>query len=170
MKDSVQACVEAIAENRRIDHVTFSMIFASSQDKTIPYAWSTLPTSWVTRYMRKRYIARDPVVRAGMNATSPFYWADLSCEPGERSVLDDALRYGIGPQGYTLPHVESGTRSLLTFTNRTLAEQDWRYYIDAIYPELRGFVRCLHQKALRELEHEGSPLTSRKSAGATIKS
>jgi hypothetical protein len=158
LQETVQACVEAVTENRRISHVTFNMIVDSTFSGELPYAWSTFPTGWVTRYLRQSYIAHDPVVRVGIGATTPFFWTDLYHEPGERQYLDDAARHGIGPRGYTIPHIEHGTRSLLSLTNRTLEEEDWRYYIEAIYPELLVFARCLHHRALGELDLDGIPL------------
>ena len=151
MLDTVQESLEAITANSLLNHVTFSMLDTTAQDRGFPYAWSTYPGGWITRYLRQSYITHDPVVRIGVAAANPFYWSELHQDPCGRRVLEDAVRYGVGPCGYTIPHEKDGERSFLSITSRTMIEEDWRYFVEAIYPELLVFTKSLHAKAGQEL-------------------
>jgi len=152
MLDTVQECLEAVIGNTLLTHVTFNMMEAREQDRScFPYAWSTYPGRWVTRYLRESYFTYDPVFRIGAAAANPFFWTELHPDQSGRCVLEDAIQYGVGPCGYTIPHEGSGMRSLLSITSSTMDQDDWHYFVDCIHPELREFTKSLHEKAVQEI-------------------
>ena len=151
---SVQDSLEIITRTTRIDQVLFSIVRSPKARSTIPSTWNTFPGSWVTRYMRQSYILCDPVAHAALTRDEPFFRSDLKLDGKSRRYMEDAVRHGIGPCGYTIPQVKDGTRAILSVTSKTLQEADWRYYIEAIQPELHEFARSIYSRAMHELELE----------------
>jgi len=146
----------------RIDQALFSIFPSLTSPSDIPSTWNTLPGSWVTRYLRQSYILCDPVAHAALTRDEPFFWSDLKLDRKARRYMEDAARHGVGSCGYTLPQVRDGTRAVISVTSKTLQEADWRYYIEAIQPELCEFARSIYHRAMDELS--GSTLPCHKAS------
>lgn len=65
---------------------------------------SSYPDAWVRHYTQRDYFRDDPVVAAAMSQFMPQDWSELGAvPPAGRRILDEALEFGIGPQGLTFP-------------------------------------------------------------------
>lgn len=151
---SVQDALNTVARTSLLGHLTFSVTFASSNRSKLPYFWSTLAGAWVSRYLRQSYISCDPIALIGFDSSKPFFWSDLVLERNMRSYMADSIRHGIGPCGYSIPLAREETRAVLSVSSSNLIEDDWRYYIEAIHPELYEFTQHIYCWAINEIEQK----------------
>jgi DNA-binding CsgD family transcriptional regulator len=87
---------------------------------------------WQQRYSLKKNLCYDPVVSYGQKTDEPFDWAYLPAnDPPTKAFLIDALDYGVGRNGLSVPlHGRRGVFSVVSFTS-DLSKQEWEAYKSA---------------------------------------
>jgi DNA-binding CsgD family transcriptional regulator len=84
---------------------------------------------WQQRYHLNKYLVYDPTVSYGRKTGEPFDWTNLPADdPATKAFLTDALNYGVGRNGVSVPlHGRRGVFSLVSFTS-DLSKQEWNAY------------------------------------------
>ncbi|MET4222269.1 LuxR family transcriptional activator of conjugal transfer of Ti plasmids [Bradyrhizobium sp. LB14.3] len=96
----------------------FAYIALPKKQGACPNLISNYPSSWTTRYLRRKYESVDPVIRRAIRQVDPFRWG-LGLNPGdqseaEREFFEEAAEFGIRC-GLTFPIHDNSAVAALTF-------------------------------------------------------
>ncbi|WP_081582591.1 helix-turn-helix transcriptional regulator [Nitratireductor pacificus] len=116
----------------------------------IPYLRTTYSPEWVAHQLTKGYIGGDAVVVAGFSTDVPFFWSDLTRTPAWDQIMRDAMRAGVGPEGYSIPVIDDVGRRSLVSLNTFMPVADWKDYVRSVEGELLTVARILHDRAIEE--------------------
>lgn len=90
----------------------------------------TYSSEWVDRYLEKDYLRMDPVIFGCFQRFNPVDWKQLDwSSKAARSFLKEAIAYGVGNQGYTIPiRGPNGQFALLTVSH-DCSDDDWADFV-----------------------------------------
>jgi Autoinducer binding domain len=130
-----------------VDHVAYVLL----KPGAAPYVRLTYPASWILRYLQKGYTTIDPISREGSKRTLPFKWSEIPItDSTESSFLEDAVSYGIGPHGYSIPLKEHGYRGLFSISF-SRSEQEWTDFLQTNENILDRVAAQLHRRVVGEV-------------------
>ena len=119
--------MKAIASEVGLSHISH-LHFApnKSSDATLFAGVSTYSREWQRQYFQKQYLAIDPVVKCGSTAILAFDWDILNRDdPAILAFFEDAIRYGVGRNGLSIPvRSRTNTHSLVSFSS-DLSRPEW---------------------------------------------
>jgi LuxR family transcriptional regulator, quorum-sensing system regulator CinR len=139
--------VNKLRELLNVDHVVYVLL----KPGAAPYVRLTYPAPWVLRYLQRGYTTIDPISREGSERTLPFKWSEISiATSAEASFLEDALSYGIGPHGYSIPLNERGYKGLFSISF-SRSEQEWTRFLRTTENVLVPVAARLHHRVVREV-------------------
>lgn len=146
--EELQHAAESIRDEYQVDHVVYHWVNSVGER----FGCGTYTSDWVDHYLEKDYLYIDPVVIGCFNRFDPVSWKQLDwSSKGAREMLRDAVAFGIGPQGFTVPiRGPKGQYALFTLAD-SRNDADWEALIDARKKELIIVSHAFNQKAL-ELE------------------
>lgn len=109
----LQALHEICAQYQ-LAHAAYHVLPQITQPPQLDDALLTYPASWVSKYIKHKYINIDPIIRCGRRSIVPIYWEDVDFRSRlERDFMEEAASYDIGPGGMTFPiHGLDGGSSL----------------------------------------------------------
>lgn len=167
--EELQQASESIRDEYRVDHVVYHWVNSVGER----FGCGTYSSDWVDRYLEKDYLYIDPVVIGCFNRFDPVSWKQLdwSSKPA-REMLRDAMGYGVGPQGFTVPiRGPNGQYALFTLADGR-SDEDWETLITERRKDLILVSHAFNTKAL-ELEErvfnlEGAQLSPRERSTLTL--
>ncbi|MEG3660733.1 helix-turn-helix transcriptional regulator [Celeribacter halophilus] len=109
----------------------------------------TYSTEWVDRYLERDYLRIDPVIFGCFQRFTPVSWKQLDWSTkAAKAFLLDALEYGVGNQGYTIPiRGPKGQFALFTL-NHTTTDEAWERLIARHARDLVVVAHEFNKKAL----------------------
>ncbi|MCF6445519.1 LuxR family transcriptional regulator [Nereida sp. MMG025] len=109
----------------------------------------TYSSDWVDRYLEKDYLRMDPVILGCITRFHPTNWKDLDwSSKAAKAFLREAIDYGVGNQGLTIPvRGPSGQFALLT-CNQTCDDPAWEHFIANHQQDLILIAHQFNRKAL----------------------
>lgn len=112
-------------------------------------ATTTYSDDWISRYLEENYVRVDPVVAAALDAFHPIDWKSLDWSPKKtRAFLMDAIKYGVGNQGYTIP-VRGPNGQFACFTvNKNCSDAEWLEFTEKHKSDLLIISHYYHQKVI----------------------
>jgi DNA-binding CsgD family transcriptional regulator len=115
-----------------------------------PIFLQTGDDQWVSRYLEQGYIRIDPVVKAGRRGILPIDWLDVDrSSDGARAFFAEANRFGIGPNGISLPiRGANGERAIFTATS-SASESAWKIQRIICLRDLQMIGLFVHDRAVR---------------------
>lgn len=130
-------------------HMTFLLVDVSAREGALTTYCTTYPQEWTTRYVERNYFRIDPVVATFRTGFLPVDWSSLNkFSEGAREMFREAIRFGIGPNGVTVPvRGPSGERSLFSATS-TSSRRDWRVLRRSTEQDLMLLSHYIHEKFL----------------------
>ena len=135
-----------------VDHVAYVLL----KPGAAPYVRLTYPASWILHYLQRGYTTIDPIFREGGRSTLPFKWSEIPIEnAAEASFLEDAVSYGIGPHGYSIPLKEHGYRGLFSISF-SRSEQEWTDFLRTTENVLTRVAAQLHRRVVGEILGKGA--------------
>lgn len=110
----------------------------------------TYSPDWIRHYFERKYQTVDPVLLGAASSFAPINWNELDwTSPARRKFLQDAISYGVGNQGYTVPiHGPLGQFALFTL-NKCCAAREWNAMLEACATDIMLLAHHVHQQALR---------------------
>ena len=131
-----------------VKHVVYYWVNSVGEN----YGAGTFPVEWAEHYVEKDYNKIDPVVLGCYNRFDPTNWKDLDwSSKTARNFLDDALSYGIGHQGLTIPiRGPVGQYAVLTI-NQSCDDAEWDAFITK---HKRDFMIIAYEFNKRGLSYE----------------
>lgn len=150
--EDLQAETVAFRDLARVDHIAYHWVSAAGEH----YGCGTYPMEWRQRYLDKEYLRVDPVIVAGFKRFHPVDWRTLDWSGKARAFLTDAMSYGIGNQGLSIPiRGPSGQFALFT-VNHNAEDAEWEAFIGTSRQDVILIAHFFNQKAL---EFEGERLS-----------
>ncbi|MGR3617655.1 MAG: helix-turn-helix transcriptional regulator [Paracoccaceae bacterium] len=155
--DGLQDVITDLREAFDVDHLVYHWVDSAGDQ----YGCGTYDPYWVQRYLDQNYLRVDPVVIGCFQRFHPVDWKrlDWSGKPA-RLFLTDALKHGVGNQGYSIP-IRGPNGQFAVFTaNHKCDDTEWEQFIEARARDLILIAHFFNRKAL-EFEPARQPEQSR---------
>jgi Autoinducer binding domain len=142
-----QVVIDKLRDLLKVDHAVYYLPKLGSA----PFIRLTYPASWIKRYLQMDYAKIDPIAREGARRTLPFNWNELKIQSSaEASFLADALSFGVGPHGFSIPLSDRGHRALFSISFSG-SEQEWRNFLATTQCSLIQIANRLHCRIVIDL-------------------
>ena len=144
--DEFQALIPVLQEAFQVDHVVYHWVSVDGGQ----FGFGSYDPAWAQLYADRDYIRIDPVVQACIRSFEPVDWKTLDwSSKSVRDLRAEAARFGIGPQGLSVPiRGPSGQFSLFTVSHDCSATE-WDDFIAARQNDLTLLAHQVNGQALR---------------------
>jgi DNA-binding CsgD family transcriptional regulator len=144
-----QAATETLRDNLGLEHVVYHWVNSVGER----FGAGTYSSEWVDRYLEKDYLRMDPVIFGCFQRFTPVNWKQLDwSSKAAKAFLVEAIDFGVGNQGYTIPIRGPQGQFALFTVNNTASDADWEAFIEIHGRDLIIFGHEFNKKAL---EFEG---------------
>lgn len=151
--DGLQRATEALCSELKIDHIAYHWVDSAGDQ----YGCGTYSLAWQKRYIAQDYQRIDPVVIGCFQRFHPVDWKELDwSSKAARAFQAEALTYGIGNQGFSIPVRGPNGQFALFTANHSCDDATWAAFIERYRHELLLIAHYLNEKAL-ELEPSRTP-------------
>ncbi len=114
-----------------------------------PFSAVTYDPKWAAHYEAQGYQTIDPVVRGAMQQFHPLDWRRLDwSNKRARTFFHEAVDFGVGRQGYTIPIRGPNGQMALFAINHNSDDEEWEKYIKENAHDFMIISHYLHRKAL----------------------
>jgi DNA-binding CsgD family transcriptional regulator len=143
--EGLQDIIVLLRDTFAIDHMVYHWVDSAGEQ----YGCGTYDDEWVERYVTQNYIRTDPVIIGCFQRFHPVDWKrlDWSGKPA-RTFLGDALKNGVGNQGYSIPIRGPNGQFALFTANHTCDDDSWATFTDTHSRELILMAHYFNRKAL----------------------
>ncbi len=153
----LQVISEHLRDLFRIDHLVYHWVSAAGDQ----YGCGTYDPAWVERYLEKEYLRVDPVIKGCYQRFHPVDWKRLDWSGKHtQAFLKEALEYGLGNQGYSVPLRGPNGQFALFTVNHRCDDATWDDFTEKHRRELILCANYFNQKAL-EFEPDRAPAPAR---------
>ncbi|WP_254702493.1 autoinducer binding domain-containing protein [Sulfitobacter sp. THAF37] len=153
--DGLQRATEELRNLLGVDHVIYHWVDSTGEQ----YGCGTYSEAWKERYIAQGYLRVDPVVIGCYQRFHPVDWKRLDwASKAARAFMADALEYGVGNQGLSVPLRGPNGQFALFTVNHSCSDAEWADFTTTHRRELILIAHFLNDKAL-ELEPDRTPET-----------
>ncbi|WP_324753053.1 LuxR family transcriptional regulator [Roseovarius sp. Pro17] len=150
---ALQRAIEVCRDSFGVDHMGYHWISAASDN----YGVGTYAAAWIKHYIAQDYLRVDPVIQGCYQRFHPVDWKQLDWSgKAARQFLREAIEFGVGSQGYSVPIRGPNGQFALFSANHSCTDADWATFTKANRRPLILIAHAFHQKAL-EFEPQRSP-------------
>ncbi|TKZ22453.1 LuxR family transcriptional regulator [Shimia litoralis] len=155
--DALQDIIAALRDHFGVDHMVYHWVSAAGDQ----YGCGTYSDEWVQRYLEKQYIRVDPVIVGCFQRFHPVDWKRLDwANKAARSFQSEAISYGIGNQGFTVPIRGPHGQFALFTASHHCTDDVWSEFTEGNRRDLILIAHEFNRKAL-EFEPGRQPEHSR---------
>jgi DNA-binding CsgD family transcriptional regulator len=141
----LQTASEAIREHFGIDHIVYHWVDSAGDQ----YGCGTYSDAWRVRYLEQNYLRVDPVILGCYQHFHPVDWKRLDWSArSARAFLAEALSYGVGNQGYSVPIRGPNGQFALFTCNHTCDDEEWAAFTEQNSRDLILIGHYFNRKAL----------------------
>ena len=150
--------IKQVRDAYGLKHLTFVVARYGQEPAKDPYVRTTYPSTWMARYLFKRYWRIDPIIRAGFSRARPFDWDEIERDrPEITRFFEDAKAHNIGESGLLIPMTNKlGQRGILS-VNSDLTGSAWRDYKAERLPDFLEIAVALHRRGVAEVFGDAAP-------------
>ena len=151
--DGIQQVIVKLRDAYGIDHIIYHWVDSAGEQ----YGCGTYSDEWRDHYIAQSYIRVDPVIIGCFQRFHPVDWKrlDWSGKPA-RAFLADALKHGVGNQGFSIPIRGPNGQFALFTVNHTCDDEEWAAFSELNSRELILIAHYFNRKALEfEPERKG---------------
>lgn len=149
--EHLQAAAETLRDALGVRHVVYHWVNSNGER----FGAGTYSDEWVDRYLEKDYLRMDPVIFGCFQRFTPVIWKDLDWSSrAAAAMFRDALKYGLGNQGYTIPIRGPNGQFALFTINDSRDDDAWHSFVDVHARDLMIVAHEFNKKAL-EFERDG---------------
>lgn len=143
--EELQAATERVRDIYGILHCVYHWVNADGER----YGAGSYSSAWVDRYLEMDYLRMDPVIFGCFQRFTPANWKELDwSSKAAKGMLRDALDFGLGNQGYSIPlHGPQGQFALFTL-NHECDDAEWEAFIEENGRDLIVIAHEFNKKAL----------------------
>ncbi len=151
--EGLQQVITDLRDLFQVDHMVYHWVDSSGDQ----YGCGTYSDAWRDRYLEQNYLRVDPVIIGCFQRFHPVDWKQLDWSGKQaRDFLREALEYGVGNQGYSVPvRGPSGQFALFT-VNDTCDDTAWSEFTELHGQNMILIAHFFNRKAL-EFETERTP-------------
>jgi len=144
--EDLQSAIEWLRDHYAIDDMVYHWVSSNGEQ----YGCGTYDPAWVARYLEEGYLRIDPVVIGCYQRFHPVDWKRLDwSSKSARAFQKDAMRFGIGNQGYSIPiRGPNGQFALFTLSH-TCDDEEWQSFTELNRRDLILYAHYFNQTALR---------------------
>ena len=155
--EEVQSIIEKVRDLFEVDHIVYHWVDSAGEQ----YGCGTYSDEWVKRYVEQGYLRTDPVVTGCYQRFHPVDWKRLDWSTkAARTFLDDALKHGVGNQGYSIPiRGPNGQFALFTISHNC-DDATWEKFTEKYSRDVILLAHYINRKAI-DFEHNRTPEGSR---------
>jgi len=151
--DGFQRVSEELRDALGIDHVAYHWVDSAGDQ----YGCGTYSLAWQQRYMAQNYQRIDPVIQGCYQRFHPVDWKRLDwSSKAARAFLAEAIDYGVGNQGFSVPIRGPNGQFALFTANHTCDDETWAAFTEKHRRSLILIAHYFNEKAL-ELEPDRTP-------------
>lgn len=151
--ESIQDAILKLREYFEVENMVYHWVDSAGEQ----YGYGTYPLEWATRYQEQNYIRIDPVIAGCYKRFHPVDWKKLDWSgKAVRAFQAEAVEYGIGAQGYSIPIRGPNGQFALFTVNHTCDDAEWEKFTEDNRRELILIAHYFNQKAL-EFEPNRAP-------------
>lgn len=149
-----QKATEDLRDLLKISHVVYHWVNSVGER----FGAGTYSQDWVDRYLEKDYLRMDPVIFGCFQRFTPVDWKQLDwSSKAAKSFFLEAIDFGVGNQGYTIPIRGPNGQFALFTLNSTMSDSAWKSFIDRNSQDLVIIAHEFNKKAL-EFEAGGEAM------------
>ena len=149
-----QKAAEDLRDLLKISHVVYHWVNSVGER----FGAGTYSQDWVDRYLEKDYLRMDPVIFGCFQRFTPVDWKQLDwSSKAAKSFFLEAIDFGVGNQGYTIPIRGPNGQFALFTLNSTMSDSAWKSFIDRNSQDLVIIAHEFNKKAL-EFEAGGEAM------------
>ena len=143
--EDLQAATERLRDHYKVAHLVYHWVNSAGER----FGAGTYSSDWVDRYLEKDYLRMDPVIFGCFQRFHPVDWKQLdwTAKPA-RVFLREAIEYGVGNQGYTIPMRGPNGQFALFTANDTCSDDVWSAFIEKNAQHLMIIAHEFNKKAL----------------------
>ncbi|MBM1689096.1 helix-turn-helix transcriptional regulator [Sulfitobacter geojensis] len=141
----LQEATEALQQNLEVDHIAYHWVDSAGDQ----YGCGTYSVAWQQRYIDQNYLRIDPVVIGCFQRFHPVDWKQLDwSSKAVRAFQLEAIEYGLGNQGYSIPVRGPNGQFALFTINHSCDDDAWAIFTQKHRRELILIAHFLNEKAL----------------------
>lgn len=141
----LQSATEALRDLLGIDHVLYHWVDSTGEQ----YGCGTYSIAWQERYIAQNYLRIDPVVLGCFQRFHAVDWKQLDwSSKAARAFFAEALEYGVGNQGLSVPLRGPNGQFALFTINHSCTDAEWEVFVAVHRHELILIAHFLNEKAL----------------------
>ena len=143
--EDLQAATEALRDHYKVLHIVYHWVNSHGER----FGAGTYSQDWVDRYVEKDYLRTDPVIIGCFQRFHPVDWKQLDwSSKGSKAFLKEAISYGVGNQGLTIPiRGPQGQFALFTASHQC-TDDVWAAFREKNERDLILLAHAFNQKAL----------------------
>jgi DNA-binding CsgD family transcriptional regulator len=143
--EDLQSATETLRDHYGVTHIVYHWVNSVGER----FGAGTYTSEWVDRYLEKDYLRMDPVIFGCFQRFHPVNWKQLDwTSKAARSFLKEAMEYGVGNQGYTIP-IRGPNGQFALFTVGTNCDDDeWDAFIQTNARDLMIIAHEFNRAAL----------------------
>jgi DNA-binding CsgD family transcriptional regulator len=154
--EGFQTATETLRDMLGLEHVVYHWVNSVGER----FGAGTYSSEWVDRYLEKDYLRMDPVIFGCFQRFTPVNWKQLDwSSKAAKSFFLEAIEFGLGNQGYTIPIRGPKGQFALFTVNNTTVDQDWEKFIETHGRDLIIVGHEFNKKALEFEAPEKAPST-----------
>lgn len=152
-REGIQRASERLRDQLEIDHIAYHWVDAAGDQ----YGAGTYSLAWQERYMEQNYQRVDPVIIGCFQRFHPVNWKRLDwSSKAAREFMAEAIKYGVGTQGFSVPIRGPNGQFALFTANQTCDDDAWEDFCESNRRSLILIAHYFNEKAL-EIEPNRSP-------------
>lgn len=155
--EDVQEVILSVRDHYEIEHIVYHWISADGGQ----FGVGSYDLNWVQRYVDRDYLRIDPVIIGCFNRFHPTDWKKFDWSSKQaRLFREDAIKYGVGNQGFSIPIRGPNGQFALFSLSHTCTDKVWAKFTQANQRDWILIAHFFNHKAL-ELSQDRIPPPSR---------
>tara|TARA_R110002110_G_scaffold12184_41_gene58096 strand:- start:469 stop:1188 length:720 start_codon:yes stop_codon:yes gene_type:complete len=151
--DGLQAASLALRDHLGVDHIAYHWVDSAGDQ----YGCGSYSLAWQERYIAQNYLRIDPVIQGCYQRFHPVDWKQLDwSSKAVRAFQKEAMTYGIGNQGFSVPIRGPNGQFALFTVNHSCDDAAWAAFTEKHRRELILVAYFLNESALK-LEPNRTP-------------
>lgn len=143
--EDLQDIITALRDAFGVDHMVYHWVDSSGDQ----YGCGTYDPDWVEIYTSQNYLRTDPVIQGCYQRFHPVDWKRLDwSSKSAREMYAQAMKYGIGHQGFSIPIRGPNGQFALFTANHNCDDDAWAGFTEAYSRDLILIAHYFHRKAL----------------------
>ncbi len=147
--EGLKAAVVAAAASHGFPTITYHMIAADGLVPPIATHFTSYPAEWVAHYIASNVYFRDPVIRHGQTAVTPYAWDWLEAkgiDAAGRTVFGQASEFGVA-HGLSVPVRGPRDLALVSMCPEVISKRDAGKLIKNRLGDLTILSMIAHERA-----------------------